>query len=126
VTLVWIPQNGLVHGATALPPNYAYAGKAFILQVWIGGVLQDSFTFNTPLTLSLQYRPADLGAIFENLLKLFYWDAANNAWKDAACGLGTSHDLANHLMSVQVCHASEFGLSGSTFEQKTYLPVTIH
>jgi hypothetical protein len=121
VTLVWIPQDGLPHGAGSLPGSYAYGGKAFILKVLVNGVPQDNFTFQTPVTLSLQYRPGDLGGILESFLRLFYWDGTANAWKDAACGQGYSRNPLQHTLTVQVCHASEFGLLGPTNEHKAFL-----
>lgn len=112
--------------AEAAPPQgLDFAGHAFTLDAYSDGSLLDEFTFNQPITLTLQYNNADVAGMDESNLTLFYWDELNSAWLDVAgtCSPPSSYDrhLEENWLSVPVCHLSQFGLFGSPFT--LYLPV---
>jgi hypothetical protein len=90
-----------------------------------GGHPLDSFTFNSPITLTLHYSESDVAAVSEGLLKLYYWDKTANSWADAATTCSPTsiytRNLVANTLSVSICHLSEFALLGPP--RALYVPV---
>ena len=94
-----------------------FAGNSFELTASIGE--NPVTTFAQPLTLTLQYDQASLGVIPEDSLILFYWDADQLVWLDAAstCEGGSyTRNLEEDWLSLPICHLSEFTLLGDSFD----------
>jgi hypothetical protein len=134
VTTVEIPAGAVTETTTIqftalasitgdAPAGYAFAGLTFGLDAYIGGVLQEGFVFNQPITITIQYNNADVSGLDENNLKLYYWD--EDEWVDSACGAYDYHPAANWF-AVPICHLSRFALFGEEqLEQNTYLPLVL-
>jgi hypothetical protein len=107
--------------------NLIIAGNSFELTA--EDIYGDPVTvFSVPITLTIEYDEAALGAIIENTLSLYYWDVSGSAWLDVVttCPGGVyTRDLVANWLSVPVCHLSEFSLLGMDVVYSTYLPVII-
>lgn len=116
-TFLFVPQPNPSEQTGVFP----FVGNSFQLTALQGST--PITTFNSPLTLTIYYDPATLGPIPEDGLVLNYWDTTQQAWLDAAstCPSEYTRDLENHVLSVQICHLSEFALFGNPFE--IFLPM---
>ena len=83
------------------------------------GTPLETFTFESPVTISLSYQDEDIVDIREDTILLYYWDTAEQVWKDAAttCTPQSSYtrDLDNNTLSVDICHFTEFSLLGEDY-----------
>jgi hypothetical protein len=74
----------------------------------------DGFAFAAPITLTVFYSDADVAGLDENTLTFFYW--TGSGWADAAgtCTPSSPYvrDVANNVLSVAVCHLTEFAMVG--------------
>ena len=112
--LVWRGLPELAAGAAV--PAAAPAASAF---PWDrAGVSRartaDGFAFAAPITITIRYSDADLGAIDESALQLIYW--TGSGWADAAdtCVPPSVYirDLAGNVLTLEVCHLTEFDMVG--------------
>lgn len=108
-TFLFDPQPYPNQGSGGL----SFAGNSFQLTAWdsTGPVTN----FAEPLVVTLHYDEASLGAIKEDGLQLLYWDTSTNSWQDAAStcvGGEYTRNLADNLLSLPICHLSEFALMG--------------
>jgi peptide/nickel transport system substrate-binding protein len=112
VTLRYYP---LVSNANP-PPDYMVAANAFRLNVILGGVPQDTFSFSEPVTVTVKYNLEDsVYHINETTLALYLWDSDSSAWVDASetCPMADRYkrlDTTQNQFEVHICHLSEFGL----------------
>jgi len=84
--------------------------------------------FSLPLVATLTYTDTDILDIREASLKLDYWYEASTTWTDAVstCLDGVySRDPGANILSLQLCHLTEFGLFGS-FQRIFFLPIVQH
>jgi predicted GH43/DUF377 family glycosyl hydrolase len=102
-------------------PTLAFAGHAFSLDAYRNDVLILGFTFEGPVTITIEYSDGDVEGLIEHTLTLYHW--ADNTWADAACG-DYDRDLEANVIRVLVCHLSDFALFG---KEKTgiYLPIIL-
>lgn len=80
--------------------------------------------FDQPITVTISYTDADRGLIMEDTLSIYYWDDNAGAWTDVVttCPGGEyMRDPVGNVLSVPICHLTEFGLFGES--QKVFLPV---
>ena len=101
-------------------PDLAFAGPAFSLSAFQGAEKLPSFSFQTPVTVTIRYTDADVAGLDEGRLRLLYLDGAS--WVDAACGPYVRNPAANTLR-VPICHLSEFGLY--QWEFRVFLPLVV-
>lgn len=122
VTLAYTPVN-----TVTLPSGLTFAGLAFDLNAYKGGVLQPSFQFVAPVTVTVAYSDSLVVGQNEEALILTYWDAVASTWRDAAetCTPTSTyiHDLDGNTLSVQICHLSRFALLERGYQ--IYLPLVI-
>jgi hypothetical protein len=108
--------------------GFQFAGYAFDLNVSLAGVIQNGFTFNQPVTVTLNYNDADVAGMDENSLILYYWDTSTHQYIDAAtsCAPASSYDRRpeDNSLAVPICHLSQFVLFGEPY--LTYLPLIKH
>jgi PKD repeat protein len=90
------------------PAKFNFAGANFNLEMYLGSVWQSDYQFNTPITLTLDYDPADLG-LNENTLELRYWNGS--AWVGDGLTL-LQRDTVHHRLIITLTHLSEFALLG--------------
>ena len=126
VTLAYTP----VETTTTTPANFAFAGRAFELDAYKEGELQEGFAFRESVTIELHYTEDSIAGLDENSLLLYYWEAdpSPGQWVDAGM---TSHpdnpSLAynrhpdQNWLSVSVLHLTKFGLFGK--EEGGQLPI---
>lgn len=70
--------------------------------------------FNLPITVTINHYPVT--GIREETLALYYWDEDISTWVDAitTCpGTEYTHDMVANLLSLPLCHLTEFSLYGS-------------
>ncbi len=103
------------------PSGFSFAGHAFELEAYLAGSHLPDFTFELPITVTLEYTDSDVVDITETTLLLLFYDGSE--WVDAACGAYERHPEENWL-KVPICHLSKFGLFGKEFHF-TYLPLTL-
>jgi hypothetical protein len=101
-------------------PTFAFAGHALNLEAYRNDVLILGFTFEEPVTITIEYSDEDVEGSIEDELTLQYWDG--NTWGDAACG-DYERDLEANVISVPVCHLSDFALFGK--KKAIYLPIIL-
>jgi CSLREA domain-containing protein len=113
---------------TGLPGTLNYAGTAFLLNAFVGGVPQPGWVFQQPVLLTVNYNDEAVAGLDEDALTLQTWDGA--AWMDAAttCTPPSAYDRqpAANQISVGICHLSEYALvegGAAETEQAIYLPL---
>jgi hypothetical protein len=84
-------------------------------------VLILGFTFEEPVTITIEYSDEDVEGLVEDELTLQYWDGST--WGDAACG-DYDRDREANVISVPICHLSDFALFGEK-ETVIYLPIIL-
>ena len=109
-TLVYTPQD-----APGAPPiGYTFAGRAFSLEAYRDGALLSGFTFEQPVTVTLEYTDAEVEGLDESTLVLHTWDGSS--WVDAAssCSPASTYvrEVEENRLSVGICHLSEFAVFG--------------
>lgn len=119
LTLRYVPLT------TTWPPSsgWAFAGHAWRLEAYRDGVIQPELVFAPPLTATVQYSEADVRAIKEHSLALFY--RGGDEWTGAAttCGLPDPCDLQSELQRLLaiLCRPGEFAMFGE--QDRVYLPL---
>ena len=105
--------------APAQPGTFQFAGRSFSLNAYRDNVLVPDFTFQQPVTVVVQYTDAEIGAIGEATLALFFYDQVIGDWSTAGITV-VSRDAVNNRITFQITHLTEFALGG--FRQ-IYLPM---
>ncbi|MBN1656965.1 MAG: hypothetical protein JXA93_01120 [Anaerolineae bacterium] len=105
--------------------GYTFAGHAFQLEAYLGGVLQPGFAFGAPVTVTIHYSDQDIRVVRDEGQLALWW--MGTAWQDAAgtCDPASTYDrnAAGNVLSVPICHLSLFGLFGPT--NQVYLPLVL-
>ena len=104
------------------PSNTLFAGLAFNLEAFSGGMHVPSLTFLTPITIRIQYSDDLVSGLIEDELRLQYWNGSS--WGDAACGAYDRHPDENWL-AVPICHLSQFGLFEGGQQYTIQLPLVV-
>ncbi len=105
------------------PSELAFAGRHFALEAYRSdGTPVERLPFTHPVTVTMQYTDAEIGAAVEGTLRLHVREGSG--WVDAAATCApTSAYLrepdANRL-TVAICHLSEFALFGDTPPQTAW------
>ncbi len=97
-----------------------------MLEAFRGGAPLPDFAFETPVTVTIHYSDLDVRVVSdESRLALMRW--TESGWEDAAqtCTPPSDYvrDLENNVLSVAICHLSEFALLGPTHQ--VYLPLVM-
>jgi RHS repeat-associated protein len=79
--------------------------------------LQAHAAFDAPVTIEAEYDPEALGALDESILDLAYWNEEADAW----IPLYGKLDLANHTVTAETNHFSQFALLAAD-DLKPYIP----
>jgi hypothetical protein len=130
-TILQVPAGAVITDTTLVyeplasvtpPPGLLFGGQAFNLEPFQGGMLVPGFTFSSPVTVTLLYDNADVTAIYEPGLGMYYWDGAN--WKSEGITI-LGRDALHDRLTVAINHLTEFALFG---EQgfKVFLPFSVH
>lgn len=120
--MVYVPGDS----AASPPPNFSFAGQAFVLAVYRSIERLDNFVFAHPIEVTVGYADEALGGMEEVTLLLHYWDGSS--WMDAATSCTPTsvyqRDLANNLLRIKVCHFTPFALHGQEGAH-IYMPVAL-
>jgi Tol biopolymer transport system component len=123
--LVYIPIDGVTP-----PSGLQFAGRAFELTAYQNGTVQPNFTFLQSVNVSLTYSDEQAAGLQEDALTLQVWD--DTAWLDAAetCSPASTYvrDTANNVLSVDICHLSQFALMGPAHQPdySIFLPLVVN
>ena len=124
-TQVIVPGNAISDTLTlTLIPTYtvggggfAFTGHAFDMLVSQGGIPLPGFTFNTPITVTVEYSNTDIRVIADESGLALWWKPGVE-WFDATQSCeppsAYTHDLDNYVLSVPVCQVGKYGLFGPT------------
>ncbi len=123
-TSVAVPANAVTEPTTLLyqavpsvssPANLRFAQHAFTLDAFQGGVELSHFSFQQPISISIEYTDSEVTGLDESSLRLYYKDGTN--WIDAATSCSPTsqytRDHANNRLTVDVCHLTEFAVFGA-------------
>jgi hypothetical protein len=91
------------------PGLFQFGGLSFTLTAYQNDVALDSFTFEQPFTLVIDYKDSDVAGLDEDGLTLFYLDKVSGEWSQAGITV-LSLDTANNRLTVQITHLTEFAL----------------
>ena len=123
VTIAYIPVSTATEST-----GFIFAGQAFELNAYQDGLKLEDFTFQKPVTITLEYTDTDVAGLDENTLSLNYWDEDTSTWIDAATTCSPISKYGRHpgenWLAVPICHLSTFGLFGSELNL-IYLPIII-
>ncbi len=129
VTTVFVPAGAVTETATlcytpltttkAAPAGFAYADHAFILEA------VPLLDMAGPVSVTIHYSDADVTAIDEISLTLYYWD--DGGWVDATttCSptLTCEPQPETNQLTTASCSLGEFGLFGRQW--RVYLPLVM-
>ena len=137
-TIITVPSGAvtetlkLIYQADApgsAPDGFRFAGTGFHLSIQKAQSELPEFTFQKPITITLNYSDSDVANTDEENLVLNYWDTTSSAWVDAAttCVPTSTYqrDTANNRLTVEICHLTEFGLFAPTVIRTVYLPTIL-
>lgn len=118
--ITFVPQPGPSEEIGSL----GFANSSFLVEVSASG----KFDFDQPVTVSLSYADADLGAapwlLAENTLILYWW--SGSAWVDAitTCPVPADYDRdpAANTLQLSICKSGEFVLLGE-YQPTLFLPM---
>ncbi len=82
--------------------------------------------FDQPLTFTLHYEDGDIGMIPEDSLAVHYFDVGQQRWLDAVTTCadgGYSRNPEANMLSLPVCHLTEFAFVGEGFY--SHLPLIL-
>lgn len=103
--------------------NYSFARHTFGLSALQGDTQLPSYTFNTPITITLRYSHDDVSVI-SNEAELALWVWTDEGWQDATttCDSPTPYvrDIINNVLTLTICQTGRFVLFGPTHQR--YLP----
>ncbi|MDM8532615.1 lamin tail domain-containing protein [Anaerolineales bacterium HSG25] len=112
---------------TSTHAGYAWTKYAFDLNAYqndTNNTMLSSFSFQRPLTVTINYTDANVEELEEDTLTLLYWNDAK--WqKINACSSrpDSSHDETANQLKLTICHLSKFALF--TKLDGIYLPVVM-
>jgi peptide/nickel transport system substrate-binding protein len=106
MTIVAVPDVP----APDAPGGFQLGNLTFNLQAYVDNTLVPSATFASAITLTLHYNDQALGLVAEDQLLLLWWNGSD--WVDAACG-PYQRDLINNVLTVPICHFSQFSIGGT-------------
>ncbi|MCB0020035.1 MAG: hypothetical protein KDE09_19730, partial [Anaerolineales bacterium] len=120
VTLVLTPT-------VVLPPaGHAFAGHAFVLAAYQGGSELPNFSFDLPVSITLNYGDDDLGNIGHESSLALYW-TTSQTWSlaGASCSPAASSVLLTDQNQLQTafCRTGRFGLFGDLSQR--FLPIIL-
>jgi Tol biopolymer transport system component len=108
------------------PAGLQFAGRAFELSAYQNGGAKPGFNFQQPVNVTLTYSDGAVAGLQEAALALHISDGAG--WTDAAetCSPAATYvrDTAANILSVDICHLSQFALMGPQ-GFSIYLPLVV-
>jgi thermitase len=110
-----------VSTATSCPAGYVFAGHAFSLDAFRGGIPQPGLVFESPVTITITY--IDTGDLDENTLELYYWNG--ETWSTDGITVVERDALQSRLVA-RLEHLSEFAVfARRAQDHRIYLPLIV-
>jgi uncharacterized repeat protein (TIGR01451 family) len=107
--------------ATGSPtPTFSFAGHAFSIDAYQDDELVPGMTFDTPITLTIEYDDDAVAGLDESTLVLSYWDGTK--WTEEGITV-LNLDTENNRLIVTISHLTEFAMFGT--DNKVYLPLVL-
>ena len=113
-----------------LYPSWQSSDVVFFLDAYQGFQLLPGFTFQKPVSLTVHYTDYDISDLDESTLRFYYWDGYE--WVDGSTTCSPwsdySRDPANNLLSLPICHLSEWHMGGALIGGpglRIYLPLVM-
>ncbi|MCP4540748.1 MAG: tandem-95 repeat protein [Chloroflexi bacterium] len=91
------------------PPNHEFVGCAFTLDAYLGGMRQDDFDFDTPISVTLTYEEANVAGLNLDTMQLFAKDDGSDEWSTDGITRESLDPVARRHTS-RVAHLTQFGL----------------
>ncbi|MDQ7031061.1 MAG: choice-of-anchor Q domain-containing protein [Ardenticatenia bacterium] len=111
------------------PSRWRVAGLAFDMEAFTQGAFlpEETYQFQTPITMTIRYRDQDIIGIPEETLVLQFWDSQAHRWRDIAQDCNTTYRRfpVTNTLEVGVCHLSRFALMGIEAPLRVYLPAVL-
>jgi hypothetical protein len=126
IILAYAPVLSPMH---PISPNLRFANHAFLLDAYKGFQPLPGFQFGKPVSITIRYSDNDIAGLDESTLRLDYW--TGSVWEDArnTCTPLSQYvrDLAQNVLSVAICHPSEWSMGGAPVEKEflIYLPLVL-
>lgn len=110
----------------SIPEELGSTNHAFDLSAIRDGETILDFNFDTPITITIDYSDMDVIQVYEETIRLYFFDGVN--WIDAAttCTPASTYSLdpvANQI-SVDICHLSTFSLFGELMN-RIFVPIIV-
>ncbi len=124
--LVHIPLSDTAQ-LPALPPTaHGAANRQFILQAYLDGELQETFSFNPPLIITTTYVNEEVINLKKETLHLRYWNKTTQLWSTDGISTTARYLDQNKIVST-IGHLTEFALFGENLikTKETYLPIIL-
>jgi subtilisin-like proprotein convertase family protein len=102
-TIITIAHTGTLPISIGLK----YVGHVFAITAYnpISGYLT---ILNPPFTLTVQYNDASVIDVFEDTVKLYYWDATGSAWSE----ITATTNISDNTVTAVLTHLTDFALIG--------------
>ena len=126
VTMVYMPIPSPTH---PLLPGMLNVGLSFFLDAYLEDQLLPGFAFQKPVSFTVHYPDVSILGVDESTLGLYYW--TSGAWVDGgttcAPPSGYIRDPVGNMLSLPICHLSEWNMSGLPLGQRVsiYLPLVL-
>ncbi|HDQ73409.1 MAG TPA: DUF11 domain-containing protein [Chloroflexi bacterium] len=99
------------------PAAFSFAGQAFALEVYTGGLLQGGVVFHNPVTLTIEYVAADVEGLDEDTLTLRYRNG--ETWAEDGITV-VQRDVDKHRLVTHIEHLTEFALFAQAPQDERY------
>lgn len=110
----------------AIPEELGSTNHAFDLSAIRDGETILDFNFESPITITIDYSDMDIIQVYEETIRLYFWDGVN--WIDAAstCTPTSTYslDTVANQVSVDICHLSTFSLLGELMN-RIFVPIIV-
>jgi len=94
---------------TLLPANLHFGKRAFRLTAHQSYLLVPNMSFQSPLTITIDYLDWDVAGLNERFLALYSFDTSTNQWTNAGIEV-IARDPLNNRIVVQINYFTEFAL----------------
>ncbi len=105
------------------PASFQFANRIFALDALRESVLIKNFTFQQPVTITIDYRADDVAGLNEPNLGVYYFDEATAQWRSDGIAV-VDRDRVSGRITFTVTHLTVFALFGTaTPAVPLYLPL---
>jgi len=124
-TTTWLTLTPILVITETISPGLRFAGHAFDLDAYRDGQLLTGFTFETTVTVTINYSDADVKGLDEKTLKLYRWKPGRQSWEAVGAQPEEGQlppDTENNRLTAWLHGLSHYGEMGVA-KYDTYLPI---